>query len=62
MGNWQKLKEAISKNSVNVQKHPLEEFCEKAVLKNFSIFIGKHLSWIWRAKALFNTKLKMILI
>ena len=46
MGNWKKLKRAILENNVNVQKHPLEVFYKKAVLKNFVIFIEKHLYWI----------------
>ena len=30
---------------MNVQKQPLEMFYNKAVLKNFAMFIGKNLSW-----------------
>ena len=51
MGNWKKLKRAILENNVNVQKHPLEMFYKKAVLKNFAIFIEKHLYWISFNKA-----------
>ena len=29
-----------------MQKQPPEKFCEKAVLKDFAIFTGKHLRWI----------------
>ena len=38
-------KKKILENDKNVQKQPLEVFHEKAVLKNFAIFIGKTLSW-----------------
>ena len=31
--------------SLFIQKHPLEVFYEKAVLKNFLTFVGKHLCW-----------------
>ena len=37
-------KKKILENDKNVQKQPLEVFHEKAVLKNFAIFIGKTLS------------------
>ena len=43
--NWEKSKRAIIENSTNVQKQPLEVFHKKTVLRNFAIFIGKHLCW-----------------
>ena len=29
----------------HIQKQPLEVFCKKCVLKNFTLFTGKHLCW-----------------
>ena len=29
-----------------MQQQPPEKFCEKAVLKDFVIFTGKHLRWV----------------
>ena len=29
-----------------VYKQPLEVFCKKRVLKNFSSFTGKHVNWL----------------
>ena len=37
-----------------LQKHPLEEFYKKAVLKYFTIYTGKHLCW-----SLFSIKLQV---
>ena len=30
---------------MKLQKQPLEVFCKKSVLKNFTKFTGKHLRW-----------------
>ena len=47
MGNWKKLKRAIFENNINVQKDPLKVSIKQVVLKNFAIFIEKHLCWIY---------------